>query len=54
MMLDIDANVSLVIYDLKGVVIKTLISEYQMSGPRSYHGMAPRTQEGYQRGSLSI
>ena len=30
----IDADVSLVIYDLKGSVIKTLVSEYQMSGPR--------------------
>ena len=31
---DIDAEVSLVIYDLKGSVIKTLVSEYQMSGSR--------------------
>ena len=29
-----DAYVSLIIYDLKGVVIKTLISEYQKSGSR--------------------
>ena len=30
----IDAFVSLVIYDVKGSPIKTLVSEYQMSGPR--------------------
>ena len=30
----IDAFVSLVIYDLKGIPIKTLVSEYQMRGPR--------------------
>ena len=29
----IDAFVSLVIYDVKGSPIKTLVSEYQMSGP---------------------
>ena len=31
---DIDSYISLVIYDLKGSIIKTLVSEYQMSGPR--------------------
>lgn len=31
---EIDAYVSLVIYDLKGSIIKTLVSEYQMSGPK--------------------
>jgi len=31
---EMDAYVSLIIYDLKGVVIKTLISEYQKSGSR--------------------
>ena len=34
---EIDAYVSLVIYDLKGSIINTLVSEYQMSGSRIVH-----------------